>query len=90
MHFHQKSTNQLSNGIKALLLILITYSSTTYAITEDEVAEVMADFDLETPGRYCGKRLTDAMKIFCLPTIRGAIMRAEVGKNMQKKSSKII
>lgn len=91
MHFHQKSTNQLSNSIKALLLILITYSSTCYAISDSEIAEVIANFDLDTPGRYCGKRLTDAMKVFCIPSLRRAILAgSEDSLRVDKKSCELI
>jgi hypothetical protein len=85
MHFHQKSANQLSNSIKALLLILITYTSTCNAISEAEIAETLANFDMNTPGKYCGRRLTDAMKVFCNPHMRAAIAAADNDDNPKKE-----
>lgn len=92
MHFHQKSTNQLSNGIKALVLLLITYTTwcDAAALTSEEIADALsvANLDLKTPGRFCGKRLTEAMKIYCIPRIRDIILNREDSHLMAKKSSK--
>lgn len=84
MHFHQKSTNQLSNGIKALMLLLITY--TTWcdgALTSEEINDAI---NLATPEKYCGKKLTDAMKVYCIPAIRNAIMKSDYSRTVEKKS----
>lgn len=94
MHFHQKSTNQLSNGIKTLMLLLITYTTCCEAasstLTSDEIADAVsvANLDLRSPGRFCGKRLTEAMKIYCIPRIRDMILRGDDSHSMAKKSSK--
>lgn len=94
MHFHQKSTNQLSNGIKALMLLLITYTTWCEAasLTSDEIADAfnVANLDLRSPGRFCGKRLTEAMKVYCIPRIRDMILRGEDSHSMAKKSSKLV
>lgn len=96
MHFHQKSTNHLSNSIKALLLLLITYSPSCHSstLTAEEIADAMGKADLLKADKYCGKKLTFAMKLYCQPLIKDAILREEVGERregesfMQKKSSK--
>ena len=93
MHFHQKSTNQLSNGIKALMLLLITYTTCCDAassLTSDEIADALnvANLDLRSPGRFCGKRLTEAMKIYCIPRIREMILRGDDSQKKKKKQSK--
>lgn len=97
MHSHQKSTNHLSNSLKALMLILITYTLSCHALTKDEVAEALAaaNLDLTTAGTYCGRRLTEAMKVFCAPSMRMAILKSSDeasrdGKNTVKKSSKFL
>ena len=91
MHFHQKSANQFSNSLKALLLILITYSSTCdAALTPEDISEAMAvvKLDLQSTGKFCGRKLNEAMKVYCLPTIKDAILRGESGA-IAKKSSEL-
>lgn len=90
MHFHQKSTNQLSNGIKAFMLILITYTTWCDAsLSPEDIAEAISltSLELKTEGKYCGKRLTEAMKTYCIPSIRDAILRSDDGSPKTKKSS---
>lgn len=92
MHFHQKSTNQVSSGIKAVVLLLITYTTWCDAasITSEEIADAMsvANLDLRTAGKFCGKRLTEAMKIYCQPSIRDAILKADEGRIQMEKKCK--
>lgn len=30
--------------------------------------------DLSTPGKYCGRRLTEATKVYCIPIIKNYIL----------------
>lgn len=82
MHFHRKST--CLNGIKVLVILLITHSTTvSSALTPEEIADAVNE---ASPNRYCGKRLTEAMRSFCTPIMRNLIMKQ--GNMPVKKSRK--
>jgi hypothetical protein len=75
MHLHQNTT-PFSNGIKVLLILLITYTTWCSAsLTQEEIEEAMRMVNDDLPFKYCGKRLTSAMKTFCTPPIRDAILK---------------
>ncbi|CAG9797823.1 unnamed protein product [Chironomus riparius] len=82
MHIHHKS-NQFSNSIKVLLLLLITYISWCNAVSEEEVKEALrlVDEERNNPARYCGRRLNHVMKFVCKREVRGMI-----GPQYEKKS----
>lgn len=86
MHFHQKST-QFSNGIKVLLILLITYTTCCNAIglSPEDVDDAVRDIIFDpAPLRYCGRRLNLMMKFICRPEVRDAIIAN--GHPTQKKS----
>lgn len=87
MHIHQKST-QFSNGIKVLLFILITYTSWCNALSDDEVREAVRIVEQEsmTPLRYCGRKLTQMMKMVCRKEVKGLLTSQFP---LEKKSSEL-
>lgn len=94
MHFHRKSAHfTCSNGIKVLLIVLVTYASSasSTSVTPEDIAEAVKEIHTvadTAPANYCGKRLTLAMKTFCIPAIKNAILRGSVSGPMSKKSCK--
>lgn len=65
-----------------LILLLTSLSSVISAgLTPEEIADAVREAG---PQKYCGRRLTDAMKTFCLPGVRAHIM----GTSLAKKSCK--
>jgi Insulin/IGF/Relaxin family len=95
MHFQRKSEhNKCSYGIKVLLIVLVTYASSASSsgITPEDIAEAMKDISIISdtmPFNYCGKRLTGAMKTFCHPAIRSAILRGSPVGSVSKKSCEL-
>lgn len=83
MQLHRESTQiKLLGGVKVLLILLISYTSCVSGdLTQDEITQVMNDV---SPERFCGRKLTEAMRIFCLPALRSLIQR----QNPVKKSCK--
>jgi len=85
MHFHQKSVQfKSSGGIKILLVILILQAVAVSANavegpTQEEINEAMNEVN---PSRYCGRRLTDAMKVYCTSPYKDSL------KGPVKKSGK--
>lgn len=72
MHFHSKSAQfTFSNGIKVLLILLITHDVNS-ALSPDEISDAVNE---AAPTKYCGKRLTEAMRTFCTPFMRSIISK---------------
>jgi len=83
MHLHRKISSL--NGIGVLLILLVIYTSTvSSAVTQEEILDAIGEAG---PKKYCGKKLTDAMKNFCTPFIRNLIMnQAPVKKSLDSAS----
>lgn len=83
MHLHREL--KTSSVVKMLLLLLISYTSYVSAssLTPEEIAQAISDV---APERYCGRKLTEAMRAYCAPGMRMLIQRQS---NPVKKSRKL-
>lgn len=45
--------------------------------SESEVNEIITRFDLDTPQRLCGRRLSDFVKVLCHPSIKSAVYKSK-------------
>lgn len=86
MHFHQKTAQfASSNGFKMLLILLIAHATCVQStLTPDEIADAVNE---AVPTKYCGKRLTEAMRTFCTPFMKSLILKQS--GNPVKKSCKL-
>lgn len=83
MHLHREFTQvRVLGGVKVLLILLISYTLCVSGdLTQEEITQVMNDV---APENFCGRKLTEAMRIYCLPNMRTLIQR----QNPVKKSCK--
>jgi hypothetical protein len=82
MHLHREL--KTLSVVKMLLILLISYTSYVAAssLSPEEIAQVVSDV---APERFCGRKLTEAMRLYCAPAMRRLI---QGGSNPVKKSSK--
>lgn len=82
MHFHRKSP--CFNGAQVLLILVVTFH--TYVTASPPSQEEINDLVVLNAGptRFCGKRLTEAMRHFCVPQVKAAIMLANKPQPVKK------
>lgn len=74
MHLHRESTQvKILGGVKVLLILLISYTSCVSSnLTQEEITQLMNDL---APERFCGRKLTEAMRSYCSPGMKNLIMQ---------------
>lgn len=93
MHLQSEPTPfRTISVVKMLLILLITYttfSTANSSLTPEEIAQVVNDV---APERFCGRKLTESMRLYCSPAMRGLIQRQSnpVKKSCKKTKKKIL
>lgn len=79
------------------MLILITYSTSCDAslgLTAEDIADALAlaDLDIQTSNvtsKFCGAKLNNAMKTYCIPSIRKRILEEGEKIKLEQKVQKV-